>query len=288
MSAKFWFYPVPAGNRLVEIDIGEGIAELFSDYRKDVSSGISLDGTSYRSVGLTQEIITIQRDRMILGEDLAHQFHSLQNHLDRGYVCSFTSDHTKAWCGSLVSSPANSGSTVLSVGSNPFSNFVGSNVLSSDDYVVFETQPPAAVRETNKVASLSAGFSASNGGNITLSRGLDFRYSSQTFVRWYRFFPVLKRVVEDVNTPIITNEHGAMWSLSIRLFVDYAGWFAFAPPSREKLDMSLPEMGEIRAEYEAGGGGIDEQIQSFSPDPTHGGGYETEDVEAYDPDLHGE
>ena len=264
MSAKFWYYPIPAGNKLEEIDIGENVAELFSAFRKDVSSGTSLDGTSYRSVGLTQEIITIQRDNFILGEDLAHQFRALQNHLDRGYTCSFTTDHTKAWCGGLITSPASSGSTVINVGSNPFSNFVGSNVPAANDYVVLETQPPASVVETNKIASVSAGFSSTNGGNLTLSRGLSFRYDVDTFVRWYRFFPVLKRLPEDVNQSIITNEHGTLWSLEIRLMVDYSGWFAFAPPSKELQDMSFPSSLEEREFYDdEGGGGLDRQIYNY-------------------------
>ena len=38
--------------------------------------------------------------------------------------------------------------------------------------------------------------------------------------------------------------------------------------------------------YDSGGGGLDSQIQTGAP--THGGSYDTDDVEAYDPDLHGE
>lgn len=260
-NAKFWYYPNPAGNRLVTIDMGEALAELFSEWRKDADGGISLDGSSYRSVGLTQEIVTIQRDRMALGEDLAHKFRALQSHLDNGYTCSFSADSAKAWCGYLKTSPLNSGSTSIQVSSNPFNSFVGSNVLASDDYVAFDTQPPAAINEISKIASLSSGFSATNGGTITLSRGTAFRYDVDTWVRWYRFWPVMKRPIEDIGQNIINNEHGMLWSLNLRLEVDYGGWFAFMPPGFDKIDELVVFPSETGSDYyESGFAGLDIQV----------------------------
>ena len=233
-NAKFWYYPY-SGNRLVTIDMGEGLAEMFSEFRKDADGGISLNGHSYRSVGLTQEVITIQRDRMILGADKAMEFRALQAHLDNGNVCSFSADSSKAWCGYVLTSPLSSGSTTVEVSNNPFSSFVGSNVLAADDFVIFDTQPPAAITEANKISSLSAGFSASNGGTLTLDRGCAFRYDIDTFVRWFRFIPIAKRPIEDIGRSIITNEHGLMYSLELRLEIDYASWFAFIPTGPEKI-----------------------------------------------------
>ena len=39
------------------------------------------------------------------------------------------------------------------------------------------------------------------------------------FARWYRFWPILKRPQEDIGTPMITNEGGRLFSLSVRLVV---------------------------------------------------------------------
>ena len=83
-TAKFWYYPQPSGNQLVEIDLGEPLGELYSDYQINSSDGVALDGTIYRSNGKSCEIVTIQRDRMLGGEDTAIALIGLQNHLDRG------------------------------------------------------------------------------------------------------------------------------------------------------------------------------------------------------------
>jgi len=241
--------------------MGEGLAEMFSEFRKDADGGISLNGHSYRSVGLTQEIITIQRDRMILGVDKAMEFRALQAHLDNGNVCSFSADSSKAWCGYILTSPLSSGSTTVEVSNNPFSSFVGSNVLAADDFVIFDTQPPAAITEANKISSLSAGFSSSNGGTLTLDRGCAFRYDIDTFVRWFRFIPIAKRPIEDIGRSIITNEHGLLYSLELRLEIDYASWFSFVPAYPDKVNelLSFPDE-EGSDYYEAGLVGLDKVI----------------------------
>jgi len=259
MPAKFFYYPYPAGNRLEVIEI-DTIGEMYSEFRKDGSGGTSLDGASYRSVGLTQEIITIQRDRMKGSEDLAHKFQALQTHLDKGYTCSFAQDDTKAFCGYLLTSPLNSGSTSLEVSGNPFASFVGSSVLSAGDYIVMETQPPASIYEINKVSSVSAGFSSTNGGTITLDRPCSFRYDQDTWIRFYRFLPICKRVLSDIGKNMITNEHGLLWSLEIRLEIDYAGLFSFIPMGPEKTQETIVFPDETGSDYYSGFEGLDLQM----------------------------
>ena len=73
MSARFYYYPEPNGSHLVTIDLGEELGELFSDIPMDVIDGISMTGGIQRSVGGGGEVITIQRDRLNLGEDLAYK-----------------------------------------------------------------------------------------------------------------------------------------------------------------------------------------------------------------------
>ena len=261
MAAKFYYYPYPAGNRLETITLDDGLAEMFSEFRKDADGGTSLDGASYRSVGLTQEIITIQRDRFKGGENLGHQLRALQNHLDRGYTCSFSADDTKSFCGYLLTSPCPSGSTSIQISGNPFASFVGSNILAADDFIVMETQPPAAIAEENKIASVAAGFTSSSGGTLTLDRGCSFRYEKDTWIRWHRFLPIARRPIEDIGRSIVTNEHGLLYSLEIRLIIDYAGWFAFIPAGPEKIQESVvfPDAGGTPF-YESGLTGLDRKI----------------------------
>jgi hypothetical protein len=225
-NAKFWFYPEPDGRHLVEIDMGEALGELSSSFYHDVIDGITYSGGIARSVGRGGEIVTIQRDRMQLGEDLAHKFDALQNHLDRGYSVAFTSDSAKAWAASCQTSPAG-GSFNLLLKNNPFEALTGTTTIPvANDYVVLETGSPGYTREVVEVSSVS--LTSASGGNITTQNRINFDYNTRkTFARWYRFWPILKRAQNEVGQAIITNEGGRLWSLNVTLVPDYQALFAF-------------------------------------------------------------
>ncbi len=225
-NAKFFYYPQPDGRHLVEIDMGEALGELQSEFMHDAVDAVTQAGAIFRSVGRGGEMIRIQRDRMQLGEDLAIQFDALQNHLDRGYSCMFTADADKAWAASFAD-PPQAGLFSYRVKDAVFSTITGTSVLPvADDYVVIESDNPPYIRETQEIDSISV--TAQNGGTVTLKNRLNFDYTDRpVFMRWYRFWPVLKRPQSDVGTPIITNEGGRLFSLSLNLQVDYEGLFAF-------------------------------------------------------------
>lgn len=228
MSAKFFYYPQPNGTFLRVIDLGEDLGELFSDFDVDAQDGVSYRGGIFRSVGRTGEIVNIQRDRLLLGEDLARKFVALQNHLDRGFSVGFTADDSKAWAAPLRFEPVGN-TTALSCFPNPFRNAVGTNTIGANDYIVLETRPPAMLHEVAKVDSVS--LSSAGGGSITLDSGVDFHYQGggPVFARYYRYWPILKRPAADVGQNIITNEGGRLFSLSLRLVPDYQTLFKFHP-----------------------------------------------------------
>jgi hypothetical protein len=68
-NAKFFYYPEPHGSfaHPVILDLGEALGEMYSDMITEAVDAISLTGSMSRSVGRMQEIVTIQRDRMVLG-----------------------------------------------------------------------------------------------------------------------------------------------------------------------------------------------------------------------------
>lgn len=225
-NAKFWFYPEPDGRHLVEIDMGEALGELSSTFFHDAIDGITYSGGISRSVGRGGEIVTIQRDRMQLGEGLAQKFDALQNHLDRGYSVAFTSDSAKAWAASCQTSPAG-GSFNLLLKNNPFEALTGTTTIpTANEYVVLETGSPAYTRETIETSSVS--LTSASGGTITAQNRINFDYNGRkVFARWYRFWPILKRAQGDVGRAIITNEGGRLWSLNVTLVPDYQALFAF-------------------------------------------------------------
>ena len=229
-TPKFYFFPQPDGTRLFEIDLGETLAEMFSEFQVDSTTAVSFDGGIYRQTSVNREIITIQRDRFLGGEDLAIKFAALQSHLDRGFSCAFASDSARAWCYPIVINP-NSGDSSVVVGGDPFRGFAGLYSPLANDYVSIASQNPELLKELNKVDSSfsSLGWNVSQGGQIPLTNNVAFSYSQAAWIHQYRYFPVLKRPQEDIGQNIITNEGGRLFSLRIRLVVDYSTWFSHHP-----------------------------------------------------------
>ena len=260
-NAKFYYTPMPNGSHTVIIDLGEALGEMYSDILFDAVDGVGFTGAISRSVGRTQEIVTIQRDRMVLGEDLAYQFLALQNHLDRGFSCSFSSDADRAYCYPLMGRHV-SGTKKLKCYSNPFINITGTNnVPAIGDFATVETSSPAMIQENVKVTS--NGNISDAGGNFDIDKRLCFQYNQPAFVRHYRFYPVLKRPQSDVGQAIITNEGGRLFSLSIRLVVDYMTLYAFHPEFYAESGINIgiglvgiaPTVGEVPSGR--AGGGVD-------------------------------
>jgi len=225
-TAKFWFYPQPDGRRLVEIDLGESLGELFSDWDVDTVDGRSLDGGQFRSVGRGNETVSIQRDRMLLGEEAAAQLYSLQNHLDRGYNVAFSADHTKSSAIPLVNNPT-SGQTQIRLGADTFSNMWGIQTPSPGDRFVLMTSGPGVITEMIKVDSVN--LSTTSGGTLDTVDQIVFSYDKPVFLRWWRSWPLLKRPQADVGKNIVTNEGGRLWSLDLRLQTNNPGMFGFHP-----------------------------------------------------------
>jgi hypothetical protein len=253
-NASFWYFPNPTGSQMVTLNLGEPLAELFTDFEVDGRTGVTMSGKMRRVVGLSREVVTIQRDRLAGGERTAMKFAALQSHLDKGGSVSFSADADKAWAAPIKTSP-NAGDTRIRTHANPFRSFVGTNTPAANDYVVIESPPPGMIheiRQINNASSLSAttdGFFDLTGSAPTSDRdsGTAFTYDDLSFARWYRFWPILKRPQADIGKNIITNESGILWSLSVRLVVDYYNLFSFHPATGQSFtpefvgDTLLPE-----------------------------------------------
>lgn len=240
-NAKFYFTPEPFGAlngaSLVTIDLGEALGEMFSDISVEAVDAVSMTGSIQRSVGRTQEIVTIQRDRMIGGEDLAIQFHALQNHLDRGFSVSFAADDDKAFC-FPIRGTLNNNSTRIPIYANPFQNFTGTGPTPAvGDYCTIETSSPAMIQEIVKMQTVSG--ATAQGGNVVTVNPVRFQYEQPAYLRHYRFYPVLKRPQSDIGQAIVTNEGGRLFSLSIRLVVDYVTLFAAHPETTGEAGVSI-------------------------------------------------
>jgi hypothetical protein len=223
-NAKFYFYPKPSQTPyLSTIDLGEPLAELFSDYEIDAQDGVSYTGRRYRTVSRISEIVRIQRDRMIDGEDKAADLITLQSHLDRGYSTLFAADSAKAHA-TYLKQPVFAGDTVLTVSKNVFRNIVGNQIVVAGDYLMIESENPNMRYQLVEVQSITA--TATADGTITLASPILYDFDKGTIgVRHYRFWPSLKRPVENLGQNMITNERGFLWSLDVTMTPDYVEMF---------------------------------------------------------------
>lgn len=228
-NARFYYYPKPSTiSYLEQIDLEESLAELFSDYEIDAQDGVSYTGRRFRTVGKILENVRIQRDRMKGSEDLAAELMSMQSHLDRGYPVSFSADSAKSWA-AYLSQPARAGDLTITVSSNQMRAIVGSNIVAVGDYVMIESPNPAMRYQMLKVASLTATASAS--GTITFTTPILFDFEAgAAAVRYYRFWPALKRPQNNLGSNMITNERGFLFSLDVTLVPDYEEYFELITP----------------------------------------------------------
>ena len=77
------------------------------------------------------------------------------------------------------------------------------------------------------------------GGNVVTVNPVRFQYEQPAYLRHYRFYPVLKRPQSDIGQAIVTNEGGRLFSLSIRLVVDYTTLFAAHPETTSESGVSI-------------------------------------------------
>ena len=228
-NAKFYYFPRPAGlSFLKTIDLQESLAELFSEFEVDAQDGVSYTGRRYRTISRVSEVVRIQRDRMKGSEDLARDLHSLQSHLTHGFPTMFAADSAKAYA-TYLRQPVKAGDTVLHVGPNVFRNFVGNQIVAANDYLIIESENPGMVYQQVEIQSITA--TATANGTITLSTPILYDFDKGTIgVRHYRFWPTLKRPVENINTNMVTNERGFLFSLDVLLSPDYGAYFDFLIP----------------------------------------------------------
>lgn len=247
-NAKFWFYPINSP-RLVEIDLGEHLGELFWDWEVTQETATTMAGGMFRSTTTKRQVINIQRDRFSLKEDLAVKFAALQTHLDMGYSVAFCSDAARAYCYPIDGYPTTGDSSVQVLGDPFFQMTGGGNLPSVNDYLAIDTPNLAALYEETKYLSATGAFTAANGGqmNLNTDHKIAFSYDRVAFIRYYRFWPMLKRA-NNIGQNIITNEHGINFSLSLQLTPDLPQLFRFHPLYQgfeSTIDRNMIQPGEI-------------------------------------------
>ena len=158
---------------------------------------------------------------------------TLQSHVDRGHSVLFAADLDKAYVTHLTQ-PARAGDTVIFVAANVVRSIVGNKIVQAGDYLMIESENPNMRYQQVEVQSLTA--TATAGGTITLVNPIAFDFDKGVIsVRHYRFWPTLKRPVENLGQNMVTNERGFLFSLDVIMTPDYPQLHELLIPVGEEL-----------------------------------------------------
>lgn len=220
-SPTIYYYPDKSGTLetidLVDVSDIEVSIERFRSDSERVTGGLVVTDYGMRHV------VRVVRARFEgttqAGEDLRDELQTLEGHLQRGGFCGFAFDADKAWAGFLKQRKKR-GDTALLTHGNVFYNT--SAALATDDRVTIQSANPEGIVERARLVSVS-------GDSVTLQAGLKNKLENlPVLVRHRDFYPVMRMSSRSVNTPIITTDRRANYTLDLQLVEDVDSLFKFA------------------------------------------------------------
>jgi len=265
-NAVFWYYPDPDGT-LEEVDLGEGISNLFWEPERQAEDAIAGDAGQYRELGWGRLRVFISLERMKSGAALARSLENMQSHLERNGAVAFCADKDKAVAVFAKSTLQRGDQAIFSDG-NPFAVFNSSAAMAANDVVCVQTPSMEANREWADLTTWTSEYSFALNGS---ANGVLYSTDSDVImVRYQDFFPVLRMPIDQINRNIVTHEHRIGYTLDIQLVEDPSGWTTF---SGEGAILRPTQTDGIVKPDEGFGQSID-QIISINGEGFTGGGTE--------------
>lgn len=218
----FYWYPVSGGS-LEKTDFGEALSDV-----QESPSARAVDAYTGALVGYRSFMGATKRVRIILerfgktgGDSLELKFQTLESHLQKGGLVSFSRNDAKTWA-SKTSSPATRGDTIIYCGlGNYFTAFSAAGNLAQYDDAVLESAHPESQREV---------FTVGVGGGTPRTQvstpGAVYTYAGTTIVRWRDFYPFCWLPADQLGRSFITHDHRRNFTLDITL--EYSPGMALA------------------------------------------------------------
>jgi len=216
-NPKIYFYPDSDGS-LETIDFGEPLSDLQITHRRDVIDGYTRAGAMSRTSGRSYlEVRIILQNFTNLA--LLRQLETLSAHLERGNPIGFTLDNGKVF-GAFIESTSGvwpkRGATAVQHRGNRFDAWESSNSLGGGDTVIISSSPPAGLRETRRLSSVSSTYLRMT------SDPLVYTHKNAPIVGRERdFYPALIMPEDQVGTPIVTTNHRISYTLDMTLAEDW-------------------------------------------------------------------
>lgn len=217
MSAAFYWYP-DAGATLDRLVLNSRISRAEPFTLAQASDEYSGAQGFVRSFNGVRRRVRIAIDRKSLlssaGATDYRRLQTLISHLKRGGAVGFTTDTTQAVAAYPSGGWEASYSYVASAG-NAFASWESSAALAAGAEVVIESAPLYGVDERQILSTFTA-----PGTFVFATDTLRHRFSGlDAMLRWHRFWPALRLPQDQLEQPLLTDEHGIGWSLDLTLEV---------------------------------------------------------------------
>jgi len=219
-SPTFYWYPKEGGS-LEKSAITRSITRLEADDRPQADDSYGGSQAMTRVFHGTRRRVRIEWERLnLLSSSGAADYRSLLPiiaHLQRGHAVGFSADAAKTIAGYPGAGNWSRGASSLTCASNlnAFRQWQTAAALTSGDQVVIESSPDYGRGEQRSATSFSAGV-------LTLaSQKLVFDYAgADPMWRWYWFWPALRLPLDQLGSPLVTNDHGITATVQFVLEVD--------------------------------------------------------------------
>lgn len=213
---SIWFYPVDGGP-VEELTLGSSLQELAPLPYYDRASPRRGDGTPHHLLIGGGLRVLVRRERLAAGT-AQRGLLAVEDHLLRGGVIGIAADRSKAFAGYVETGLVGGGSTIEGP-ANIYADLLSEALsLAAGDRIVLESGAPECRREELVIDTVSVtvlGFS------ITTTTPIRFDRSAEmgVMVRHADFYPALYLPEEQLGRPLVTTEHGALWTFEATLEV---------------------------------------------------------------------
>ena len=211
---RIYWYPDVSGT-LEVIDFGEGLSdiqELDSGAAEDAMDGVGLPYRNFAGAALRFRVY-LERFGPLASSPLERALTSLQRHLYRGGLVGVTRDSARAWASVPGSNPARGDTLLYTGGGNSFSAWEPTATLLEDDEISIENLHPEAYREIQVVDTPPWTPIL----HVPIQGSVLYTYGSRPVVRWRHFFPVCFLPQDQLQRPIVTNDHQRNFTLDMEL-----------------------------------------------------------------------
>lgn len=217
-NSKFWYYPDPPGNLLVEVDLGGTVTDLkVPSTRMDQASATAFTGarTIVQWGGTSETRIRMEFAGVaLLKRAIRRRLVAMLNHMDRGGSVMFAVDADKFYA-AFFNRVHVAGETGISCRRSMDSVVSGVSLVDSE--IVLRSANPNCLIDMQHVQGHSSGAAPNMNDILTVNPGTTYDYSAERWVlvRELGSWPALRLPESERGRDHLTSNHEISFALDL-------------------------------------------------------------------------